>query len=195
VKLRNLLALILCFFSTQAFAVDVLTQTVETRNYLSAGMEYAQFSLGNGGKINGTSLHLDFTHYFNNRFGMEVSLSSAVNASAATASSFTTIGAYGYYTAFGDCCSLNKIVSLDGVPILIESTNKKNSLKVGAGIDQVFLNGSKSVYSISGLGLGAQYDFKMFNRLFKASGRYSMMSSNNIDITGLFFGLQMTFGL
>lgn len=194
-KLRNLLALILCFVSAQAFAVDVLTQTVETRNYLSAGMEMAQFSLDNGGKISGTTIHIDFTHYFNNKFGMEVSLSSAINASAATASSFTTIGGYGYYTVFGDCCSLNKIVTMDGIPILIESTNKRNSLKVGAGIDQVFLNGSKSVYSISGLGLGLQYDFKLFNRLFKASGRYSMMSSNNMDITGMFFGLQMTFGL
>ncbi len=194
-KLRNLLTFISVFISTQAYAVDVLTQTVETRNYLSAGMEYATFNLENGGKIAGTSIHADFTHYFNNRFGAEISLASAFNASSATASSFTTIGGYVHYTIFGDCCSLNKIITLDGAPIVIESTNKRNSLKVGVGIDQVFLNGSKSVYSISGLGLGAQYDFKMFHRLFKASARYSMMSSNEMDVAGLFFSLQMTFGL
>lgn len=194
-KLRNLLAFILVFVSAQAFATDVLTQTVETRNYLSAGMEYASFTLENGGKVAGTSIHVDFTHYFNNKYGIEISLASAFNASSTTASSFTTIGGYAYYTLFGDCCSLNKIVTLDGAPILIESTNKRNSLKAGLGIDQVFLNGSKSVYSISGLGLGVQYDFKMFNRLFKASGKYSMMSSNEMDVTGLFFSLQMTFGL
>ncbi len=186
------LAVILLLFASPAFAVDIVTEIKETKNYLSAGLEYAQFSLGSG-SITGSAIRVDFTHYFSNNYSIEMFITSAVNAS--TSSSFTTLGGYFYYTLTGDCCSFNKIISLDGAPIVMESTNKKNSLKVGLGIDQVFLNGSKSVYSISGLGFGAEYDFKMFNKLFKAASRYSVMSSNNNSIQGLFFSLQMTFGL
>lgn len=192
-KLHNLL-LFFIIFSTSAYAVDVQTQSYESKNYLSAGLEFAQFTL-EGGSLNGTSVKVDFSHYFTPKWGIEVFLASAVNASSGGASNFTTLGGYFNYTLLGNCCSIQKTISMDGSPIVVETSSKKNQLKVGVGIDQVFLNGSKSVYSISGVGAGASYEFRMFDYPLKASGRYSMMSSGAMSISGIFFGLGMTFGL
>jgi hypothetical protein len=189
------LILIATFLAFQgAFADEVKSEDKEITNFLGAAFELSQMTL-KGGTISGNGIKVDFSHYFNDKLSLEVYLSTAINASSAVQSSYTGLGAYVYYTLSGNCCDLKKTVTYDGVPVLVEKNERNSSFQLGAGLDQFLLNGSKSVYSISGIGLGATYQFMLFGYHMKAAGRYSLMSANSETVNGLFFSIGVLFGL
>lgn len=189
-----LAALISWFVSINASALEIKTETSTSSNYLSASGEFAQFTLPEG-YIRGDGLRVDFMHYFSNKMSFDAFLGSAVNSQSSVSSSFTGLGGYFYYTAFGNCCAMKKTISSGGAPILIETQAKKNSVSVGVGLDQFFLNGTAAVYSVSGLGVGAKYQFNLFNYNFETAARYSMMSASGVSIKGLFVSAGVVFGL
>ncbi len=195
-KRHNLITLIFIFLTFSSFvkAGDVTVEKKTTTSFIGASLDFTQMTL-KGGSITGNGFRINFDHYFSPKMAVEVYLSTAINTDTNVSNSFTGIGGYGYYTLLGNCCDLKKVVSHEGVPILVEKNEHKNSLQVGAGIDQFFLNGTKSVYSISGLGVGANYHFPLFGYHFKAYLRYSMMSANKTSVTGIFLGLGINFGI
>ncbi|RYZ80502.1 MAG: hypothetical protein EOP04_25765 [Proteobacteria bacterium] len=126
---------------------------------------------------------------------MELFLASALNPSGGGQSSFTGLGGYVLYNLYGNCCMEQRTISVDGRPMITETTEKRSSLQVGLGLDQYFLNGSKSVYSASGLGIGLNYQFRFMKYNFKASYRHSQMTTGQLKIGGDFIGLGMVFSL
>jgi hypothetical protein len=184
--------LLLLVLSPYTFAMDMHLEQDRTKSFLSTSGEFAMFTLEEG-KISGPSLKVDFNNSFSNRFSIELYLASAINASGG--SSFTGIGGYAYYNLFGDCCTAYRRVSIDGKPMISETAEKAQNLQLGFGIDQFFLNGSKSVYSASGVGFGALYQFSLFKYDFNAEARHSQMSAGQSKIQGDFFSLGMVFGL
>jgi hypothetical protein len=181
--------------SRAVWALDIKTETTTATNYLSAGAEYSQFAFPTG-TIHGSGIRAGFSHYFSEKFDIDVFLASALGAQGSVgSSSFTGIGGYVYYTVSGNCCAMRKTISSMGVPILRETRKKQNSFKIGAGLDQFFLNGTAAVYSISGLGAGAKYQFGLFNYNFEAAARYSVMSANGVGINGIFISIGMIFDL
>lgn len=180
--------------SSTASAMDMRLDETQNRSFLSASGEYSQFNLDEGaGKIAGSGLKIDFTHAFSEKTSLEMYLASALNTSGG--SSFTGLGGYMFYNIFGNCCVSQRVVYIDGKPLISESSRKGQSLQVGAGLDQFFLNGSKSVYSSSGVGVAAVYQFALFNYNFKAEARQSQMTAGKTKIQGSFFSLGLTFAL
>jgi hypothetical protein len=176
---------------SHALDLDLTSEVKERRSTLAASYENASFSLPDG-DIKGSGIKIDFSHAFKKDYAMEVYLSSAINGQQ---SSFTGLGGYLYYTLLGNCCEVNKTVTVGGQPVLTERELNTNSLRIGFGVDQFLLNGSKAVYSASGIGFGASYQFALFNYQFKASIRSSTMSVNTSRVQGLFYGLGMVFPL
>jgi len=191
-KTRLFVLLLLLVISPYSFAMDMHLEQDRTKSFISISGEFSQFKLEEG-LIAGPSLKVDFNSAFSERFSIELYLASAMSASGG--SSFTGIGGYAYYNIFGDCCAAYRRVSIDGKPMISETAEKAQNLQLGFGVDQFFLNGSRSVYSASGLGFGALYQFSLFKYDFKAEARHSQMSAGQNKIQGNFFSLGMVFGL
>jgi hypothetical protein len=184
--------LLLSGLSSTAVAMDLHLEQERSKSFLTASAEFSQFTLEEG-SIGGSGLKVDFNNSFTDKISLEIYLASAINTTGG--SSFTGLGGYTYYNLYGDCCLSSRRVLLDGRPMMTETTNKGSNLQVGVGLDQFFLNGSKSVYSASGLGLSAIYQFALFKYNFKAEGRHSQMTAGENKIQGTFFSFGLVFAL
>ncbi|MBS1970342.1 MAG: hypothetical protein JSU04_08535 [Bdellovibrionales bacterium] len=175
-----------------ALAMDMRTDLSKTKSFLTASGEAAQFTLDEG-QIAGSGLKVDFTNSFSDKIALEVYLASAINT--AGGASFTGIGGYTYYNVLGECCATVRTVAVDGKPMVTETSLRGQNLQIGLGLDQYFLNGSKSVYSASGLGLSVVYQFPLFNYNFKTEARHSQMTAGQNKIQGNFFSFGVVFAL
>ncbi len=190
----KLLSALLFFqmIATSALAMDMRTGLSTTKSFLTASGEAAQFTLDEG-QISGSGLKVDFMNSFSDKIALAVYLASAINT--AGGASFTGIGGYTYYNIFGECCATIRTVAVDGKPMVTETSLRGQNLQVGLGLDQFFLNGSKSVYSASGLGLSVIYQFPLFNYNFKTEARHSQMTAGQNKIQGNFFSFGVVFAL
>jgi hypothetical protein len=185
-------ATILFFLGLAGFALPALadslnltTEQKDDRVFLTTSVESLQFVLP-GGEIDGTGVKLDFSYAINDYFSMDIYLSTAFNFGVLQ-SSFTGLGTSINYTLWGDCCSSRKVVSIDGVPVVTEKKPLGGVLQVGLTGDQFFLNGSKSVYSAAGVGVGATYDFNLYKYRFRVGARRSALTANEINMTATFY--------
>jgi hypothetical protein len=181
-------------FSPSLWALSLETHSEESSNYLSASLEATSFTLP-GGSIQADGARVDFSHFFQNSISFDFFLSTGLNSQSGVSSSFTGLGGYFYYTVWGDFGDVKKTVTVDNQVVLTEKSKKGSSLLLGAGMDQFFLNGSSAVYSVSGVGAGAQLHFPLLGQDIELAGRYSVMSSNSIAIRGLFMSVGICFPL
>jgi hypothetical protein len=162
-------------------------------NNLSLSIERADFKIETE-SVNGTGLKLDYAHHFEYPFELNTSFFTALNGAQSNVS-FSGLGAGIYYDVFGNCCSSVKTAYLGRNKLYSEATYRSNFFQLGLGVDQFYLNGSKSVYSSSGIYLGSQYSFNLFNYNLKVGARYSQLGSNKLKIEASFFSLGITFPL
>lgn len=195
-KRLNLTSLFIILFASlnvQAADMYMKTEKVSRSNSLSAAFEMATFTF-EGESVGGTGLKLDYGHHFAAPIQLDLSLFTAINASQSQVS-FSGLGASLYYDVFGNCCESVTTTYLGSEKMMVEKTGITNSLQVGVGIDQFYLNGSKSVYSSSGFNVGAAYKFTLFDYNLKAATRYSMMGTEKQKIQAYFVSLGVVFPL
>lgn len=189
-----LFAWLLVSATVHAADLTLNVKTDDHRSMISTSFESSQFTLAEG-SILGTSAKVDFSYFVSPKLDFEIYLSSALNLQKGAQASFTGLGGYVYYTVWGDSFETQKTVSIIQQSIITDKNNKIYNLQVGAGLDQFLLNGSKSVYSASGIGIGAIYRFNIYDYNLKAAARYSTMTSGANKLQGLFLGLGIVFTL
>lgn len=180
--------------SLNAWALDVRSTLEEKTNWLSIGAESSSFQVGEGA-IRGSGVHLDLSHNFGAKYTMEVFLATALSGGSSVSSSFTGYGGNAYYNLFSSCCERRRTVLVDGVPVINEYQEQRYLFQIGGGLNQYLLNGTKGVYSSSGLGVGANLIFRvpsLFKTLqFKASARTAQMVASETKVQAVF----LTFGV
>lgn len=179
-------------FANASFAMDMRTDVSKTKSFLTTSGEVAQFTLDEG-SLSGSGLKVDFNNSFSDNISLEIYLASALNT--AGGASFTGLGGYTYYNVLGECCATVRTVSVDGKPMMTETSLRGQNLQVGLGLDQFFLNGSKNVYSASGLGISVIYQFSLFKYNFKTEARHSQMTAGQNKIQGNFVSFGVVFAL
>lgn len=182
------------FFQSVSYALEFKTQYEKKKNSISVLGISSSFTTEEGA-ISGSGLGVDFGHAFNDKTTFEISLSTALSQGKGVASSFTGLSGFVYYNFFAGCCDKFKTVLISGVPIYEETLLDPYLLQLGIGVNQYFLNGSKGVYSSSGLGLGANFLFRAWDFRVKLSARASKMTSNETEVTGIFLGAGLIFPL
>lgn len=180
------------FLCSGAWGMDLRLEQAQTKSFLTASGEVSRFTLEEG-SLSGSGLKVDLINSVSDKVSLQVYLASALNT--AGGASFTGLGGYVFYNILGECCLSVRTVFVDGRPMVTETSTRGHNLQVGVGLDQFFLNGSKSVYSASGLGLSALYQFTLFKYNFKAEVRQSQMTAGQNKIQGTFMGLGMVFSL
>lgn len=197
-KLKKLICLASFLLNTQVFAesLSLDTKIEEKKSKIGLSYETSNFST-NEGSIHGMGGKLDFIHSFTNVWSVDLFLSTALNSQGSVQNRFTGLGVYFLYTLFGEPYSSKKTTLVNNQPIATEtSIIAPQSLLVGPGLNQYFLNGNQGIYSSSGLSATAIYNFELFKINWKLSSRYTMMSaSSNINVKGLFFDFGFTLAL
>lgn len=188
------LFIILVFgLNLQAADLNMKMEKFIQKNSMSAAFEMATFTFESE-SVGGSGVKLDYGHHFDSPLELNLSLFTAINGSE-TQVSFSGLGGSLYYDVFGICCSTVTTTYLGSEKAIVETSKPSNSLQVGIGVDQFYLNGSKSVYSSSGFNVGAAYKFTFFDYNLKAAARYSMLGSEKQKIQAYFLSLGIVFSL
>lgn len=190
----KLVALFVTLVAAPAFAWELRADVSESRDFLSLSGDMSTFKLEEG-SIAGNGAKVDFAHYFGRKTSVELFLASAINASQSVSASFTGYGAHLLYVPFGDCCAERRAVQVDGRAVLTEDAETRSVFEIGLGLNQYLLNGSKGVYSASGVGGIVNYRFTMFSYQWKASARVAQMVSASVPIQAVFLSFGMALPL
>lgn len=175
-----------------AEGMDVVQIKSDKTSYLSAAFEYSSFKISDG-NIKGNGIKIGYFYSFAEDLGLDIYLSTGFGGQSTAQASFTGTGGYIYYTLFGNCCLSDRAITVAGVGVLKETRKPIDTFSIGLGADQYLLNGSRSVYSASGLGVGLSYEFDLLSYRAKAGVRYSSMTSNQINIQAMFYSLGIVF--
>lgn len=147
------------------------------------------------GSLSGNGISLDFSHAFNSKLTVDLTVSTALSFGGAVTNSFTGLNGYIYYNFLAPCCEESKVWTLNGAPLLTEKMSEPFLLQLGAGLNQYFLNGNRGVYSASGLGIGAQFHFRLWSYQVKVMAKSGQLSSNENQVTSLVLGAGLVFPL
>lgn len=177
-----------------AFAWDLRNNVKENRDSLTLSGDMSTFTL-EGGTISGSGAKIDFQHAFAPRASVELFLSSAISASQGVSSSFTGYGAHLLYSPFQDAYSANRSIEVNGVSLITENAETKHLFEIGVGLNQYLLNGSKGVYSASGLDGIASYRFAMLSFQWKASARFASLVSAATPVSAIFLSIGLSLPL
>lgn len=195
--MKPLSLFLICFISQVAFANDpqLRFSHSENKSHISAGYETTSLSTSEG-TIAGAGLRAAYNHWLSPSWAFEFGASVAMNSqSAVQSNSFTGFNVFGYYNLFGRPYSAEKKTYLSDVLISTETQDTRHSFFVGGGVSQYFLNGNRGVYSASGLGLGAVYQFRLWQSTLRVSSRWNQLQAAQLTINGMCFDVGLSFSL
>lgn len=164
------------------------------RSHLTVTGEMASFKLGEQSlETQGAQIQYSYSLY--ERLSLEAFISTAFGGASELSSSFFGFGGYGMYNIWGDCCWSKRSVMLGDRDVLTEQSSSTFSVLIGGGIDQYLLNGSKGVYSGSGLGVAASIivPFKKWSLRLNAKQSFLAAAGQSIDATFLGAGVSFNF--
>lgn len=181
----------------QNISAEELALTLEDKvasNQISFGLSTTSLT-SNLGNIQGSGPKIDLTHFFQSKFSADLYLSTALSSDNGIKISFTNIGATAYYTLWGECYENKSNIYLKETLLVSESTIPNNCLRLGGGLKQFFLNGSKNIYSGFGLGVTAAYHFLVWDYYFKATAGYSFVSASKTQLNDASVGISFILSL
>ncbi len=159
-------------------------------SYFSAAIQGSKFTIEDG-KIEGSGVQVAYNYFFQDKWSMHVDISSALGLTGSLQNSYTGINLSVDYGLIGECCQKNRNIYLNDQIIATESLGEVSYLSIGAGLDQYFLNGTKNVYSASGLAVNSKYLFSLFKLTWIVEGKFSMLVSggHNVSSQSILLGL------
>lgn len=143
---------------------------------------------------------------FGPRFGFEYSFTDAWSFSSNLNFAFQVTGkpgAFFYsgisgnvrYTFIGSSRNQSESIVTDKGRVVYSLDNAiKNRAALLIGMEQLFLNGTTSIYPAVGVAVGGSYSFSMFNRSFDADLRYSQLTANGNPLSMISVGLNTSMG-
>jgi hypothetical protein len=167
-----------------------------TRSQISLGGEVAQLSSATASVV-GVGPRVGFTYGLTDNWSFGANLDFAFGATG-TPGAFLYSGLNGaiHYSIFGSgLLSTKHIRKSDGTDVITIIPSAKRQLAAMIGLEQLFLNGTTSIYPAVGYLVGGSYTFEYFNREFQVDFRYTSLMANNNPLTMMTVGAGMNFSL
>ncbi len=163
------------------------------RSRLSTTLEWTKLTLGDQ-DVDAQGIQLQYNYSFSNRLFFEGFISTAMTSGeGALQSSFVGFGAYALYSFFGNCCEVQKTVSVDSRQIISEEVPSSWLLLAGVGVDQYLLNGTKGVYSSTGFGVEVSALFPVGSYTGRVNFKSSQLTAGALSVPAMFAGVGMVF--
>lgn len=152
---------------------------------------------GDGGNIMGLGLKAGFEYGFTEKFSIGSNIMFSFQMSGKPGALFYSgINALARYTYSGvNFTETTTIKKREGVVYVKSSPTVTQRSTVFAGFDQLFLNGSASIYPAIGITLGTSKGFIFFDRVVELDARYSMLQANDNPLSLISFGASFNLDL
>jgi hypothetical protein len=188
-------AILVLLFTSLAYSeeLNLRTSVEEKNNFLTGSFENTIFKTDQG-SITGTGIRASFQHWMNESYGVEFAASVAMNnQSSVQSNSFTGFNAFGYYALWGTPYTSIKKNFMGDKLVASELRSLESCVFAGLGISQYFLNGTRGVYSASGLGAGVGYTTHFWGLNWKASAHWTQLQASDLSVNGLSYDIGFTF--
>lgn len=169
------------------------SQTSVSDTQLSGGFEASQIS-SRGASVAGIGVRFSYEYAFSEAWSVRPGLSLVTSLSSAQGFDYTGLDAFFRYNLRGTLLSSETKITHESQTISSETLVRSHRLSVGAGLSQLFLNGSHEVFPAAGVGLEIAYSFPTLGHWVEASVRGVEMTSNKKPLTGLFIYFSLLFG-
>ncbi len=153
------------------------------------GGEVSQISLP-GLSLSGLGLNVAYRFGLTPKFAIRPQVSQVLGTTGGTFL-YTSIGGFLTYALTGSNFWGSSTINFEGRPVASVTIDRRNTFSVGAGFEQMFLNGNQSTYSAPGFGVVASYDRKIFGQWLSFLARYSQFESNQQPIKGIIFNVSV----
>lgn len=190
---EKFLILALVFLSSHTNAQILDSEQQSSKGNLTFGLEIMQLKV-EGETIESTGGKIAYQRNFLSHGSSEVFLSSTLNAENGLKPGTTTLAFYGFYNIF-DTFSGYRTISADGKLMLKDKYHPHQQIKLGIGIEQVFLSGSRGVYNAAGSGLQAIYERDFFSWRSYVGFRSTTLQTNELKVDGSAVNLGLIFDL
>jgi hypothetical protein len=192
-SLRKIFLGFLLALPLPSFAVETLSLQESTqRSHISVTGEMAHFKLGEA-SLDTQGAQIQYSYSLYDKLRLEAFVSTAFGGGSDLSTSFFGFGGYAMYSLWGDCCQVKKSINLNSRSIVVEEASDTMSVLVGAGLDEYLLNGSKGVYSSSGVGVAASliYPYKTWS--LRVNAKQSFLTAAGQSIDAIFLGAGAAF--
>ena len=185
--LRFFAAFTVAASSSAACALSIESSMKESNTSATVSTEFSQLAV-EGESITGSGLKLGFDFLLSNYISTKFLLATTLDPNNGFQTVYTALGLYGSYNLF-DASNYTRKLQLNGKSVFVEKHQASQKLSIGVGFEQVFLNGSRGVYSASGPGIGITYQREIFGWPTVLGVRKTMLKSNSLDVDFLALNL------
>jgi len=168
-------------------AADFSVEDSPKRFDLLLGAEGSLFSTSLS-SLNGVGLNLGLQYHLNKRWSLGASAIQAFDVSGfgALFSGFNTHALYHFKDI--DLNEKRRVLQ-EQRPIIVERKLSSSHFSVGAGVEQLILNGTTSVYPAPGFSLLVTYNSMLFGANTVSGFRYGTYQVNSQSASGMFITL------
>lgn len=166
------------------------TSVIDTQ--LSGGLEGSQVT-SRGTSVSGVGVRFSYEIAMSDAWSVRPGLSLVTTLSSTQGFAYTGVDAFFRYNLRGTLLTSETKITHESRPIFSETATRSNRLSVGAGLSQLFLNGSHEVFPAAGVGLEVAYSFPTLGHWVEASVRGVEMTSNKKSLTGVFIYFSLLF--
>ena len=167
-------------------------QTKIKKGELAVGLEVAQIQPAVGAALVGIGPRFGVDYDIGYGFSLNPCVSLVSSGSTFI---YSGVGGNFRYTVLGNLATRERVLTSNGVPIVTQLIPTSNRLSVGFGLEQLFLNGSQSIYPAVGLSASLAYSVTLFQKRFEIVGRYSQLTANQRSLPSLFIDFSFLLGI
>ena len=189
--------IVLCFYCSYAAADEDPLVGGDLRLSYSRELQRAHFTIGSEfvnlssstTSVLGVGPRAGFEYGLMDRWSIGSNVAFAFQANGKQGALFySSVNGTLRYALSGTAMKFTSIVSKkDGESVYVSKPMTQRRATVLVGMDQLFLNGSTSIYPAVGATIGASYGFGLLNREAELEVRYSALTANDNPISMIAF--------
>jgi len=189
--------IVLCFYCSYAAAAEDPLVGGDLRLSYSRELQRAHFTIGSEfvnlssstTSVLGVGPRAGFEYGLMDRWSIGSNVAFAFQANGKQGALFySSVNGTLRYALSGTAMKFTSIVSKkDGESVYVSKPMTQRRATVLVGMDQLFLNGSTSIYPAVGATIGASYGFGLLNREAELEVRYSALTANDNPISMIAF--------
>lgn len=197
---RNLVTTLVLVSSPMALALEdegvssFQVTTGKRPGSFFGGVEFAslQTSLQS---LSGYGLHFGYQYILTNHWAVDGSLAQIYGsgAGAGVSALYSALNATVRYAVASEFPQASTQIYFRGKKAFEESPDNYRTFAVGLQMNQLFLNGTNSVFNATGIAAVLSYDARLLGYRMRPELRYGMLSANDADMTAIFANVLFVF--
>lgn len=193
-RTKNILMTLVLVFGVTAQAEDFQVIEKNERSRLSLLSQFGSMTLG-GQSLSTQGLQIQYGYSVLNSLQLEGFIATALSSgsSSGLSSTFTGLGLYTLYSVWGSNIQASKQLVLNNKSIYSEVSNASSLILVGAGVDNYLLNGTKGIYSSTGVGVEVSCLFPFWGYTGRANLKYTNLEAGGKNVEMILGDLGLSF--